>query len=181
RPFFVVATQNPVESQGTYPLPEAQLDRFLLKVEVSYPSAAVEKRILQSHVAGFDASALEAAGLQQIVTAAEVEVMQRSLNEVRVDEAILDYIVDVVGRTRAHRSIELGASPRASIALVAGARAGAAMRGRDFVIPDDVKALAPAVLRHRIILAADAEFEGQSPDLCVKEVLDEAKVPRSAA
>ncbi|MCB9569122.1 MAG: MoxR family ATPase [Myxococcales bacterium] len=181
RPFFVVATQNPVESQGTYPLPEAQLDRFLLKVEVSYPSAEVEKRILQSHVAGFDASALEAAGLQQIVTAAEVEVMQRSLNEVRVDEAILDYIVDVVGRTRAHRSIELGASPRASIALVAGARAGAAMRGRDFVIPDDVKALAPAVLRHRIILAADAEFEGQSPDLCVKEVLDEAKVPKSAA
>ena len=181
RPFFVVATQNPVESQGTYPLPEAQLDRFLLKVEVGYPSTTVEKQILQNHVAGFDAASLDEVGIEQIVAAAEVEKMQLALAEIRVDEGILDYIVDVVGRTRAHRSIDLGASPRASIALLAGARATAAIRGRDFVIPDDVKALAPAVLRHRIILAPDAEFEGLSADECIREVLDEATVPKSAA
>jgi MoxR-like ATPase len=181
RPFFVVATQNPVESQGTYPLPEAQLDRFLLKVEVGYPSAGVEKQILQNHVAGFDAASLDEVGIEQIVAAAEVEKMQLALAEIRVDEGLLDYIVDVVGRTRAHRSIDRGASPRASIALRAGARATAAIRGRDFVIPDDVKALAPAVLRHRIILAPDAEFEGLSADECIREVLDEATVPKSAA
>jgi MoxR-like ATPase len=172
RPFFVVATQNPVESQGTYPLPEAQLDRFLLKVEVGYPSAGVEKQILQNHVAGFDAASLDEVGIEQIVAAAEVEKMQLALAEIRVDEGLLDYIVDVV---------DLGASPRASIALLAGARATAAIRGRDFVIPDDVKALAPAVLRHRIILAPDAEFEGLSADECIREVLDEATVPKSAA
>jgi len=181
RPFSVVATQNPVESQGTYPLPEAQLDRFLLKVEVGYPNQAVEKQILQNHVAGFDAASLDDVGIEQIVDADQVEAMQRELAEVRVDEGILDYIVDVVGRTRAHRSIELGASPRASIALLACARVTAAIRGRDFVIPDDIKALAPAVLRHRIILAPDAEFEGLSADECIREVLDEATVPKSAA
>jgi MoxR-like ATPase len=181
RPFFVVATQNPVESQGTYPLPEAQLDRFLLKVEVTHPSRDVEKQILRNHVQGFDAADLDAAGLRAVVTAADVVAMQQALTSVRVDEGILDYITDIVARTRAHRSIDLGASPRASIALLGGARATAAMRGRDFVIPDDVKALAPAVLRHRLVLVPDAEFEGITADECVREILAEAIVPKSAA
>jgi MoxR-like ATPase len=181
RPFCVVATQNPVESQGTYPLPEAQLDRFLMKVEVTHPSRDVEKQILRNHVEGFDATALDAVGLQAVVTAAEVVQMQQALGQVAVDEGILDYITDIVARTRGHRSIELGASPRASIALLAVARATAAMRGREFVIPDDVKALAPAVLRHRLILVPDAEFEGITADECVREILAEATVPKSAA
>ncbi|MEZ4429586.1 MAG: MoxR family ATPase, partial [Nannocystaceae bacterium] len=181
RPFFVVATQNPVESQGTYPLPEAQLDRFLMKIEVTHPSREVEKRILQNHVAGFDATALAGAGLQTVTSAAEVEAMQGALTQVRVDDELLDYITDIVGRTRSHRSIDLGASPRASIALLAGARASAAMQRRGFVTPDDIKALAPAVLRHRVILVPDAEFEGITPGECVREILAEAKVPKSAA
>ncbi len=181
RPFAVVATQNPVESQGTYPLPEAQLDRFLMKVEVGHPSREVEKLILQAHVQGFDASSLEAVGLQTVVTADQVVQMQAELTQVRVDDGILDYITDIVARTRGHRSIDLGASPRASIALLAGARATAGMRGRDFVIPDDVKSLAPAVLRHRLILVPDAQFEGITPDDCVREILTDAVVPGTAA
>ncbi len=181
RPFCVIATQNPVESQGTYPLPEAQLDRFLMKVEVGHPSREVEKQILRNHVEGFDAAALDAAGLRALVSADDVVSMQQALHEIRVDEGLLDYITDIVARTRAHRSIDLGASPRASIALLCGARATAAMRGRDFVTPDDVKALCPAVLRHRIILVPDAEFEGITADECIREILAEAIVPKSAA
>ncbi|MCH9683001.1 MAG: MoxR family ATPase [Deltaproteobacteria bacterium] len=181
RPFLVVATQNPVESQGTYPLPEAQLDRFLMKVEVGHPTREVEKQILQAHVRGFDSSSLDAVGLRAIVSAEQVVAMQDALNEVRIDDEILDYITDIVARTRGHRSIDLGASPRASIALLASSRAAAAMRGRDFVIPDDVKSLAPAVVRHRIILVPDAEFEGITPDECIREILADAVVPKSAA
>ena len=181
RPFTVVATQNPVESQGTYPLPEAQLDRFLVKVDVGHPTRDVEKRILQNHAAGFDASALENTGLTQIVTAPEVETMQAYLQQVGVDEAILDYITDIVARTRGHRSIELGASPRASIAMLAAGRARAAMQGRNFVVPDDIKSLAASVLRHRIILVPDAEFEGITADECVREIVDDTPVPKSAA
>jgi len=181
RPFCVVATQNPVESQGTYPLPEAQLDRFLLKVEVGHPAPEVEKQILRNVVQGFDASDLDAAGLRAVVTAEDVQTMQQALTGITVDEGILEYITDIVGRTRAHRSIDLGASPRASIALLAGARATAAMRGRGFVVPDDIKTLAPAVLRHRVILVPDAEFEGITADACIREILTEATVPKSAA
>ena len=180
-PFLVIATQNPVESQGTYPLPEAQLDRFLFKVNIRHPSQAIEKMILQNHLAGFDAAALERYGLQKIVTDADILEMQAALTTVRVDDGILDYITDIVGRTRAHRSIDLGASPRASIALLHAARAQAASEGRDFVIPDDVKALAFGVLRHRVILHPDAEIEGVTSDDCVEGILREATVPKTAA
>ncbi|MEZ4448550.1 MAG: MoxR family ATPase [Nannocystaceae bacterium] len=180
-PFFVIATQNPVESQGTYPLPEAQLDRFLLKLEIVHPTAAVEKSILQAYVAGFDASDLDAAGIRQIVGAADVSAMQRYLLGVRVDEEIMNYITEIVGRTRNHRSVFLGASPRASIALLTTARAQAAIEGRTFVVPDDVKALAPAVLRHRLILHPDAEFEGITADQCIDQILGAVHVPKSAA
>ena len=181
RPFFVIATQNPVESQGTYPLPEAQLDRFLFKVNIRHPPPAVEKRILANHMSGFDAAALEQFGLAKVTSGEEVVAMQGVLDAVRVEEALLDYITDIVARTRSHRSIYLGASPRASIALLASSRALAASEGRDFVIPDDVKSLAPAVLRHRVVLHPDAEIEGVSPDDCIDGILREAKVPKTAA
>ncbi|MCR9160181.1 MAG: AAA family ATPase [Nannocystaceae bacterium] len=180
-PFFVMATQNPVESQGTYPLPEAQLDRFMLKIGVRHPSTAVEKQILRNHLQGFDPSALAHAQLQQVVDSEGLLAMQQGLREVLVSDDLLDYITDIIGRTRAHRAVLLGASPRGSIALAAASRARAAMLGREFVIPDDVKTLAPAVLRHRIILQPDAEFEGISPDLCVEQILSEAQVPKTAA
>jgi MoxR-like ATPase len=180
-PFFVIATQNPIESQGTYPLPEAQLDRFLVKIEVKHPSPAVERLILRSHANGFNAAQLERAELQQIASAAELLAMREMLASVRIDDGLIDYIADIVGRSRAHRSVYLGASPRASIGLLAVARALAASEGRDFVIPDDVKALAPAVLRHRLILNPDAEIEGVSADDCVEDILREAKVPKTAA
>ncbi len=181
QPFFVIATQKPNESQGTYPLPEAQLDRFLVKVEVKHPSAAVERLILRSHANGFNASHLERAELLRVATAEELLAMRELLGSVRVDDGLIDYIADIVGRSRAHRSVYLGASPRASIGLLAVARALAASEGRDFVIPDDVKALAPAVLRHRLILHPDAEIEGVSADDCVEDILREAKVPKTAA
>jgi MoxR-like ATPase len=180
-PFFVLATQNPLESQGTYQLPEAQLDRFLVKIDVKHPSAAVEKLILRSHAGGFNAARLTRENLTQVATAADLVEMREMLTGVRVDDGIIDYITDIVGRSRAHRSVYLGASPRASIGLLAVARALAAGEGRGFVIPDDVKALAPAVLRHRLILHPDAEIEGVSADDCVEDILREAKVPKTAA
>ena len=180
-PFVVIATQNPIESQGTYPLPEAQLDRFLVKVGVQYPEKAVEERILAAYSAGFDAAELDSAGLEQLANSEQVLAMRASIAAVRVDPAILGYITDIVARTRADRSVYLGASPRASIGLLLGARARAASRGRTFVVPDDVKALAPAVLRHRLILHPDAEIEGVTPDDCVHGILLATAVPHTAA
>jgi len=180
-PFFVIATQNPIESQGTYPLPEAQLDRFLFKLDVRHPTTANEKAILASHLAGFDASALDRMGLQRVTTPEELVAMQTAIRGVRVDDSVLEYIADIVGRTRSHRSLYFGASPRASIALLAGAQAHAVAAGRDYVIPDDVKALAPAAIRHRVGLQPDAEIEGVSADDCVAEILREVRVPETIA
>jgi MoxR-like ATPase len=180
-PFFVIATQNPIESQGTYPLPEAQLDRFLFKLDVRHPTTANEKAILASHLAGFDASALDRMGLQRVTTPEELVAMQTAIRAVRVDDSVLEYIADIVGRTRSHRSLYFGASPRASIALLAGAQAHAVAAGRDYVIPDDVKALAPAAIRHRVGLQPDAEIEGVSADDCVAEILREVRVPETIA
>jgi MoxR-like ATPase len=180
-PFFVIATQNPIESQGTYPLPEAQLDRFLFKLDVRPPNTTAEKAILASHLAGFDAAALDRVGLNRVTTPEELIAMQTAIRGVRVDDSLLEYIADIVGRTRSHRSLYFGASPRASIALLAGAQARAVSAGRDFVIPDDVKALAPAAIRHRVGLQPDAEIEGVSADDCVAEILREVRVPATIA
>ena len=180
-PFLVIATQNPIESQGTYPLPEAQLDRFLFKLDVRHPTTANEKAILASHLAGFDASALDRMGLARVTTPEELIAMQQQIRGVRVDDSLLEYIADIVGRTRSHRSLYFGASPRASIALLAGAQAHAVAAGRDYVIPDDVKALAPAAIRHRVGLQPDAEIEGVSADDCVAEILREVRVPETIA
>jgi MoxR-like ATPase len=181
RPFFTIATQNPVESQGTYPLPEAQLDRFLMKINVDHPSREVEKSILQNYVEGFDAANLDTIGVRQVCTAEQLVELAGLTGAVAVDAEILDYITDIVARTRAQRSIYLGASPRASIALLTCARARAASQGRAYVIPDDIKSLAPAILRHRLVLHPDAEIEGVTPDDCVEAILREAPVPQTAA
>jgi MoxR-like ATPase len=180
-PFFVIATQNPIESQGTYPLPEAQLDRFLVKLNVGHPTPAVERLILRSHADGFNAARLDRADIARVAEAADIVAMRDALAGIRVDDGILEYIADLVVKSRTHRSIYLGASPRASIGLLSVARALAASEGRDYVIPDDVKALCPAVLRHRILLHPDAEIEGLSADDCIEEILREAKVPKTLA
>ena len=177
-PFFVMATQNPVESQGTYPLPEAQLDRFLLKLLVTHPTRESEQAIVQGLLDGFDARSFESAGLRRMAGAAELGAMRDHLRTVRVDASIVEYITEIVGRTRGHPSVYLGASPRASLALTVVSRVVAASEGRDYVTPDDVKAFGPPVLRHRLLLHPDAELEGITPDACVESILREVPVPR---
>ncbi len=180
-PFLVIATQNPVENQGTYPLPEAQLDRFLLKLNVNHPSAPEEQQVLRQYLRGFDPADLAAVGLDAVTNPTHLVEMQRLVSQIQVSEEIIGYITDIVSRTRNHSSIYLGASPRASIGMLMAARANAASRGRDFVIPDDVKEFAPSVLRHRLLLHPDAELEGMTPDDCVESILREAPVPRTVA
>ena len=177
RPFFTMATQNPVESEGTYPLPEAQLDRFMMKVLVLHPTREVEVTLLRNVRDGFDASDLEAVGLRTIASGEQVEAMRRQARRVRVDDQILAYIAQIVGRTREHPAVDLGASPRASIALLLCAQVLAASEERSYVVPDDVKELAAPVLRHRFLLQPDAELEGVGPDAVVREILQDVPVP----
>jgi MoxR-like ATPase len=181
KPFVVIATQNPIESQGTYPLPEAQLDRFLMKVFVQHPTQAVEDHILLNYTRGFNPNDLVTAGLEAVTAADEIVAMRQALQTVRVDEHICHYITEIVGRTRNHRAVYLGASPRASIGLLTSARVMAARNERDFVVPDDVKALARPILRHRIVLHPDAEIEGVSADECIDDILVNVPVPHTAA
>ncbi len=181
RPFITLATQNPIESQGTYALPEAQLDRFLFKLVIKYPEAEIEKQILKLHLAGLDPADFARVGLEPVLDEAGVLAMQLFAESVRVDEAVLDYIVRLVGATRSHRSVFLGASPRASVALVGASRVRAAAEGRDFVVPDDVKDHAASVLRHRLSLHPDAELEGVTTEDVIEALLKEVPVPRSAA
>ena len=152
RPFFVLATQNPIESAGTYALPEAQLDRFLFKLLIEHPPIPVEEAILRNVRDGFDASDLDAVGVQPRATPALVAEMQKVAAEVRVDDQIIHYIATLTAQTRKHRAVQIGASPRAGISLLQVARVEAAVQGRDFVVPDDVKMHGRAVLRHRLIL-----------------------------
>jgi len=180
-PFFTLATQNPVESEGTYPLPEAQLDRFLLKVLVDHPRQEVEITLLQHYLGGFDASDLESVGLRPLLDATGIERMRRVARAVKVGPEVLEYITAIVGRTRQHPAVDLGASPRASIALLLAGQVVAAAEGRDFVVPDDIKELAAPVLRHRFLLEPDAELEGTTPDDVVRAILLDVPVPGGAA
>ena len=177
QPFTVIATQNPVESQGTYPLPEAQLDRFLVKLTVADPPREVEQVIVRHHADGFDPSDLSS--VQRAVSPAELVAMQQHAARIRVDDAIVGYIVDLVRRTREDREIELGASPRASIALLKVAQVLAASEGRTFVTPDDVKPMVLAVLRHRVMLHPDAQLQGITADDRIDEIVGHAPVPRA--
>ncbi|TVQ86469.1 MAG: MoxR family ATPase [Deltaproteobacteria bacterium] len=176
-PFFVVATQNPIESEGTYPLPEAQLDRFMLKVLVDHPSVEVEVDLLRSVVEGFDAADLDAVELATVLSADQVLSLRAMARQVRVDPELLRYVVEIVSRTRAHPAVDLGASPRASIALLRCSQVLAASQGRAFVVPDDIKELAGSVLRHRFLLQPDAELEGLRPDDVVRALLTDVRVP----
>jgi MoxR-like ATPase len=171
-PFMVIATQNPIEHEGTYPLPEAQLDRFMLRLSIGYPSPEIEAEILATHTAG---APLEVIGA--VTDAAGVSGMIRSAREVHVAPPIRRYIVDLVEATRRHSDMYLGASPRAGIMILRAARAMAAASERDYVVPDDVKALAIPVLGHRIIVSADAVMSGRSTQVILQEILTEVAVP----
>ncbi|MEN6372764.1 MAG: MoxR family ATPase [Armatimonadota bacterium] len=176
--FMVLATQNPIEYEGTYPLPEAQLDRFMMKVLVDYPDSAEEHKILQNYNAGFRPIKIEDAGVHAVVSEADLAACREEISKVVVDEPIIRYIGEIVYRTRQDRNLILGASPRASITLLLAGKSLAAMRGRNFVIPDDIKSLAPAVLRHRLILRPEAEIEGLTADRIVTNILAAVEVPR---
>ncbi len=173
-PFIVIATQNPVEHEGTYPLPEAQLDRFMMRIAIGYPSTDVEAEILATHGV---ASTLE--DISPVTDAPGVAEMILQTRQVHVAPAVRRYIVDIVDASRKHPDVYLGASPRASIMLLRSARAYAAADARDFVIPDDVKALAKPVLSHRVIVTADAVMSGRSVDAVLNELLHEVPVPVS--
>ena len=171
-PFLVLATQNPIEYEGTFPLPEAQLDRFMLRITLGYPQRQEEIRILDSQLKRHPI-----AQLQQVVTAEELVQAQLAVTDVYVDELIKEYIVTLVETTRKHPDIYLGASPRGSLALFKTTRARAAVDGRDFVIPDDVKAMAEPTLAHRLIVSPSARIKNVDPRAVLNEILDSVPVP----
>jgi MoxR-like ATPase len=175
--FSVFATQNPIEFEGTYPLPEAQLDRFLLKIRVGYPSANDEVQMLTNVQNGFEARDLDSMGLTPL-PAGLLAAAQQEVRTVKVEPALFNYIVQIARRTRNWPSLSLGASPRAAISLMVVARAIAAMDARDYVIPDDVKAAAAPVLRHRLVLKPEADLEGLTADLIMADVLRAVEVPK---
>jgi MoxR-like ATPase len=177
-PFFVVATQNPVEYEGTYPLPEAQLDRFLFKVLVDYAPQEVEIEVLRRYHHGFDARQLEAAQLQPVITPELLAQCQAEIRAVQVDDGIMKYITDIAQASRKSLDLLLGGSPRASISLLLAAKAWAAVQGRSFVVPDDVKLLVRPVYRHRIILKPESEIEGLNADTAMTRILAKVEVPR---
>ncbi|MGA5225646.1 AAA family ATPase [Streptomyces koyangensis] len=177
-PFLVAATQNPVEYEGTYPLPEAQLDRFLLKLNVSLPPRDDEIALLSRHARGFDPRDLSAAGLHPVAGPAQLDAARSAVARTSVSPEIAAYIVDVCRATRDSPSLSLGASPRGATALLSTARAWAWLTGRDYVIPDDVKALALPTLRHRVQLRPEAEMEGVTPDAVLTSLLTRVPVPR---
>jgi MoxR-like ATPase len=175
--FTVFATQNPIEFEGTYPLPEAELDRFMVKVQIGYPTAEVEQSILTKYVDGFEADRTETYGVQPVTNADGLERLRQAVARVRVEPRITGYITSIVRGTREAASLTLGASPRAGVALFKAARAAALLDGRDYVIPDDVKLLAPAVLRHRVNVAPELELEGVTADQALKAILDRIEAP----
>jgi MoxR-like ATPase len=175
--FTVFATQNPVEHEGTYPLPEAQLDRFLVKTVMPYPTREAELELLARYEAGFDAEQLVAADMKAALGAADATAVRHLVDGVRVAPEVRVYIADITRSTREERMLSLGASPRATVALFRAARAAAVLEGRDFATPDDVKGVAPAVLRHRINLAPELEVEGRSTDDVLSALLARVRVP----
>ncbi len=175
-PFMVVATQNPVEYEGTYPLPEAQLDRFLMKIEVGYPEADHELEMLRMSRDGVRPTAIDE--VAAVTGAAELLAMRDQISSLRIEEEVLDYLAKVVAATRSQPSVELGASPRAAVHLLAASRAIAAMAGRDYVTPDDVSRMARPVLNHRILIRPEAEIERYTPTDAITAALRSVTVPR---
>ena len=175
--FTVFATQNPIEFEGTYPLPEAQLDRFLVKIRVPYPEAVDEVRLLSNAQAGFDARHLDSADLPALDSAVLIEA-RNEVRAVAVEESLFGYVAQIVRRTREWPALSLGASPRAALALMLFAKAIAAIDGRAYLLPDDVKAAAAPVLRHRLVLRPEADLEGVTADRIVSDVIRAVEVPR---
>lgn len=176
-PFVVLATQNPIEQEGTYRLPEAQLDRFLFKIVVKYPSLEEETSILQGHHEQKNTESM-IAQVRAVLSAESVVLLRQKVREVSIEPKVLSYIAQIIHQTRNDKFLFLGASPRASVALMNASKAMAAIRGRDFVTPEDVQELAPAVLRHRIILTPEKEMEGASADDIITQILQKVEVPR---
>ncbi|MBI2266099.1 MAG: MoxR family ATPase [Armatimonadetes bacterium] len=177
-PFAVFATQNPVEYEGTYPLPEAQVDRFMLKILVSYPTIEQEQAVLKNYHEGFVPIRLEKMALQPLYSPAVVEEAQKEILATKVEQNLFQYITQIVQKTRSNPNVTLGASPRASIALLLTSKALATLRGRDYVVPDDIKSLAYPVLRHRLLLRPEAEIEGLRTDDVIRTILASVEVPR---
>jgi MoxR-like ATPase len=179
RPFLVIATQNPIEHEGTYPLPEAQVDRFMFKLLVDYPPPADEIDILGHYASGKDPRRLADFDLKPVLTSEDVLAIQNVVKQVIVEPKILKYIVDILDASRKWGSVTVGPSPRAGVNMLLAARTMAASRGRDFVTPDDVKELAPWILRHRLRLRPEAELEGGTPDETIRAILDSVEAPKS--
>jgi MoxR-like ATPase len=175
--FTVFATQNPVEFEGTYPLPEAQLDRFLVKIRIGYPAAEQEAQVLQNYQGGFDPRDLQRLGFAPVPLETLLAARQETA-AVQVEPALFRYIVTLVSRTRNSVAVSLGASPRAAISLMLFSKAIAATEGRNYLIPDDIKAAAPAILRHRLVLKPEADLEGMTADQVVKEIVRSVEVPK---
>jgi MoxR-like ATPase len=176
KPFIVIATQNPVEHEGTYRLPEAQLDRFLFKIHVPYPTPEEEVLILNGHHRAGQGSPTD--HVNKVLDAPRIAALQQQIRDLMIDEKLIDFIAKIVTETRNNKSIFLGASPRASIGIMNGAKAIAAMRGRDFVTPEDILFVVPPVLRHRIVLTPEREMEGLTPDDVIQQVVQAIEVPR---
>jgi MoxR-like ATPase len=176
--FTVFATQNPIEFEGTYPLPEAELDRFLVKVLVGYPEQEVEQGILHRVLAGFEADLPASYGITRVADRDVLATLRSACRRVRVEPSLVQYVVAVVRATRSAPVLTLGASPRASVALLKMAQASALLDGRSYAVPDDVKTLAPAVLRHRVSVAPELELEGVTPDAALKAIIEKIDVPR---
>jgi MoxR-like ATPase len=176
KPFMVFATQNPIEYEGTYPLPEAQLDRFMMKLTVGYPARAEEARIFQNVQNGFDPQKI--AEVQAVLTGEQILSAREEVKRVRVEESLIGYILDILEKTRGSGHVLLGASPRAGIALMTAGKVMALMDDRDFCIPEDFQGIAKAALRHRILLTPDAEMEGLTPDKVLDSLISSVAVPR---
>ena len=179
--FMVCATQNPIEYEGTYPLPEAQIDRFMVKSKTQYPSADQELELLGRGAAGFDARFLDRAGLAPVVSTDEVSAARREARAIHASAGLRRYIYDIVARTRSTGELSLGASPRAGLHLLVAAQVSAGLDARDFVTPDDVKSVAPLVLVHRLIVRPEAEVEGVTAETVLSRILDSVAVPQEAA
>lgn len=175
-PFMIVATQNPVEQEGTYRLPEAQLDRFLFKIDVDYPTLQHETKILSDFHAR--KNSLDIPSVKPVISAEQLKVFRDKVYSLHVEPNLLSYIAQIVGQTRNNSALYLGASPRASLAILTSAKAIAAMRGRDFVMPDDIREVAPPVLQHRVMLTPEKEMEGQSAKDVVSQIIQQVEIPR---
>ncbi len=176
--FTVLATENPIEYEGTYPLPEAQLDRFLMKILIDYPEQADEEEIVARWDAGFNSRHLEQVQINPLPDATAIQRCRMEVREMRMEPGVQKYVVEIVRRTRSHPKILYGASPRASVALLLCSKALAAIRGRDFPTPDDIRDVAPPVLRHRLALRAEAELDGATADAVISDILKTVEVPR---